>query len=43
MWIFSPAGFFSIVRKPNDVQRGTLAVRAHLRGTMQRPQREGQR
>lgn len=28
MWIFTQTGFYSIVQKPEDVQGGTLTVRA---------------
>lgn len=30
MWLMTPLGFFSIVEKPEDVQRGTLTVRARV-------------
>lgn len=30
MWLMTPLGFFSIVQKPEDVERGTLTVRARV-------------
>lgn len=30
MWLITPIGFFSIVRKPADVARGTVTVRARV-------------
>lgn len=35
MWIITPIGFFSIVRKPDDVASGTLTVRARVRGDLE--------
>jgi 8-oxo-dGTP pyrophosphatase MutT (NUDIX family) len=35
MWILTPIGFFSIVRKPEDRYRGTLTVRARVRGDLE--------
>ena len=35
MWILTPVGFFSIVRKPEDRYRGTLTVRARVRGDLE--------
>lgn len=31
MWLITPTGFFSVVRKPSDVATGTLTVRARVR------------
>jgi len=31
MWLMTPIGFFSVVRKPTDEQAGTLTVRARVR------------
>jgi hypothetical protein len=31
MWLITPVGFFSIVRKPGDLAAGTLTVRARSR------------
>lgn len=30
MWLITPIGFFSVVRKPADLDRGTLTVRARV-------------
>lgn len=30
MWLMTPLGFFSIVQKPEDIERGTLTVRARV-------------
>lgn len=35
MWIITPLGFFSIVQKTDDVARGTLTVRARVRGDLE--------
>lgn len=35
MWIITPIGFFSIVRKPDDVTSGTLTVRARVRADLE--------
>jgi hypothetical protein len=35
MWIITSIGFFSIVRKPEDVASGTLTVRARVRGDLE--------
>lgn len=43
MWILSPIGFFSVVRKPNDVQRGSLTVRVRVRTTLLPLKRESRR
>lgn len=34
MWLITPIGFFSIVQKPEDKRRGTLTVRARMRGDL---------
>lgn len=34
MWLINPIGFFSIVQKPEDKRRGTLTVRARVRGDL---------
>lgn len=31
MWLMTPVGFFSVVRKPTDQKAGTLTVRARVR------------
>lgn len=36
MWLLTPLGFFSIVRKPADVKAGTLTVRARVRADLER-------
>jgi hypothetical protein len=35
MWLITPIGFFSIVRKPDDQRVGTLTVRARERGDLE--------
>jgi 8-oxo-dGTP pyrophosphatase MutT (NUDIX family) len=35
MWILTPFGFFSIVRKPGDAGAGTLTVRARVRADLE--------
>jgi hypothetical protein len=35
MWLITPIGFFSIVRKPDDQRTGTLTVRARVRGDLE--------
>ena len=35
MWLLTPIGFFSIVRKPEDVEAGMLTVRARVRSDLQ--------
>ena len=35
MWFITSIGFFSIVRKPEDVASGTLTVRARVRGDLE--------
>lgn len=35
MWLITPVGFFSIVRKPGDLAAGTLTVRARARGDLE--------
>lgn len=34
MWVLTSLGFFSIVRKPDDVGAGTLTVRARVRADL---------
>jgi ADP-ribose pyrophosphatase YjhB (NUDIX family) len=34
MWIMTPLGFFSIVQKPDDIETGTLTIRARARGDL---------
>lgn len=34
MWLITPVGFFSVVRKPADVDRKTLTVRARVRADL---------
>src|SRR5512133_543972 len=31
MWLITPAGFFSVVQKPDDVRQGTLTLRSRVR------------
>ncbi|QHE84733.1 hypothetical protein [Hydrogenophaga sp. BPS33] len=31
MWLITPVGFFSVVRKPTDIKNKTLTVRARVR------------
>jgi hypothetical protein len=31
MWLMTPVGFFSVVRKPTDIEGKTLTVRARVR------------
>lgn len=35
MWLLTPLGFFSIVRKPGDVGGGTLTIRARVRSDLE--------
>jgi hypothetical protein len=35
MWLITPIGFFSIVRKPDGQRVGTLTVRARVRGDLE--------
>lgn len=35
MWILTTIGFFSIVQKPWDVERGTVTIRARVRGDLE--------
>lgn len=35
MWLITPFGFFSVVRKPTDVRTGTLTVRARVRADLE--------
>ena len=35
MWLLTPFGFFSIVRKPGDTAAGTLTVRARVRADLE--------
>ena len=34
MWLITPTGFYSIVEKPTDWGKGTLTVRARVRGDL---------
>lgn len=34
MWLITPTGFYSIVEKPTDRDKGTLTVRARVRGDL---------
>lgn len=34
MWLITPVGFFSIVQKPGDKQKGTLTVRSRVRSDL---------
>ena len=34
MWLVTPTGFYSIVEKPADCGKGTLTVRARVRGDL---------
>jgi hypothetical protein len=36
MWLVTPIGFFSIVRKPADERDGMLTIRARVRGDLER-------
>jgi 8-oxo-dGTP pyrophosphatase MutT (NUDIX family) len=35
MWLISPVGFFSVVRKTTDILGGTLTVRSRVRGDLE--------
>ena len=35
MWLITPFGFFSVVRKPADVEAKTLTVRARVRSDLE--------
>jgi len=35
VWLMTPLGFFSIVRKPDDVERGTLTIRARVKSDLE--------
>lgn len=35
MWLMTPVGFFSVVRKPTDVELETLTVRARARSDLE--------
>lgn len=35
MWLITPVGFFSVVRKPTDIQAQTLTVRARARSDLE--------
>ncbi len=35
MWLLTPLGFFSIVRKPDDVGAGTLTIRARVKSDLE--------
>lgn len=36
MWLITKIGFFSVVQKPDDVEAGTLTVRARVKYDLQR-------
>lgn len=40
MWIITPMGFFSVVRKPGDEAAGMLTVRARVRGDLDAPREQ---
>lgn len=35
MWLITPVGFFSVVRKPTDIKSKTLTVRARVRSDLE--------
>jgi hypothetical protein len=35
MWLMTPFGFFSIVCKPGDMERGTLTIRARVKSDLE--------
>lgn len=35
MWLITPIGFFSVVRKPTDIRNGTLTVRARVQADLE--------
>jgi len=35
MWLITPVGFFSVVRKPTDIQNKTLTVRSRVRADLE--------
>ena len=35
MWLITPVGFFSVVRKPTDIKAQTLTVRARARSDLE--------
>ncbi|WP_201451534.1 hypothetical protein [Hydrogenophaga sp. BPS33] len=35
MWLVTPVGFFSVVRKPTDIKKKTLTVRARVRADLE--------
>lgn len=35
MWLITPTGFFSVVQKPDDVDAGTLTLRARVRSDLE--------
>jgi hypothetical protein len=35
MWLMTPIGFFSIVRKPNDLATNTLTIRSRIRSDLE--------
>lgn len=37
MWLITPVGFFSVVRKPTDIKNKTLTVRARVRSDLEAP------
>lgn len=35
MWLITPVGFFSVVRKPTDTRKKTLTVRSRVRADLE--------
>jgi len=35
MWLITPVGFFSVVRKPTDMKKKTLTVRSRVRSDLE--------
>ena len=35
MWLITPVGFFSVVRKPTDIKNKTLTVRSRVRSDLE--------
>lgn len=35
MWLITPVGFFSVVRKPTDIKKHTLTVRSRVRSDLE--------
>jgi hypothetical protein len=40
MWLMTPLGFFSIVCKPDDVDAGTLTIRARVKSDLEALRRD---